>query len=421
MNPSSGLRQKTGKVQARARAAQQAIKIGVLNDQSGPYRDLGGMNSVNCVRQAVQEFGSHGFDVEVVFADHQNKPDVGAGIARQWLDRDGVDMITDVPSSAVALAVNEVCREKNKTYVNIGAGTTDLTGRQCAPTTVHWTYDTYMLAKSTGGAIARLGGDSWYFITADYVFGKQLQRDTSRFVEQAGAKVLGASAYPFPSTTDFSSFLASARASGAKVLGLANAGIDLANAVKQASEFGLPQSMRLAALLMYLPDVHGLGLDIAQGLVLTESFYWDLNERTRAFTARVKGKLTYYPHMGSAGSYAANLHYLKAVADLGAVAAKRDGGAVVARMKAMPTDDDCFGRQRIREDGLFLCPTYLFQVKAPAESAYPWDYYKLLATTPADEAWEPLAESQCALLKTGRVGGQLEVGPPQPSASGETR
>ena len=393
---------------SKARAAQQTVKIGVLNDMSGPYRDLGGMTNVNCVRQAVQEFGSRGFEVEVVYADHQNKPDVGVGIARQWLDRDGVDMITDVPSSAVALAVNEVCREKNKAYVNIGAGTTDLTGRMCAPTTIHWTYDTFMLAKSNGEAMVKLGGDTWYFITPDYVFGKQLQRDTSRFITQAGARVLGASVYPFPGTTDFASFLTSARASGAKVLGFANAGHDLANCVKQAREFGLTQEMRLAALIMYLTDVHGIGLDIAQGMTLTETFYWDLNERTRAFTNRVKNKLANYPHMGSAGIYAANLHYLKAVADLGVAAAKQDGRAVVARMKAMPTDDDCFGQQRIREDGLFVCPAFLFQVKSPAESAYPWDCYKLIATTPADEAWEPLAESQCVLLKPGHAEGRAE-------------
>ena len=388
---------------SKARAAPPTIRIGVLSDISGPYRDLGGMTNVNCVRQAVQEFGSRGFDVEVVFADHQNKPDVGVGIARQWLDRDGVDMITDVPSSAVGLAVNEVCREKNKAYVNTGSGTTDLTGRMCAPTTIHWTYDTFMLAKSNGEAMVKLGGDTWYFITADYVFGKQLQRDTSQFIAQAGAKVLGASVYPFPGTTDFAAFLASARASGAKVLGFANGGHDLANCVKQAREFGLTQKMRLAALIMYLTDVHGIGLDTAQGMTLTETFYWDLNERTRAFTNRVKGKLANYPHMGNAGVYAANLHYLKAVADLGVLTAKRDGAAVVARMKTMPTDDDCFGQQRIREDGLFLCPSYLFQVKAPEDSTHPWDCYKLLATTPADEAWEPLDENLCTLLKGGNM------------------
>ena len=378
-------------------AAQPTIKIGVLNDQSGPYNYLYGMNQVNCVRQAVKDFGSPDFGIEVVFADHQNRPDIGATIARGWLDRDGVDMITSVPNSSVALAVNQVCREKNKVYINTDAATTDLTGRFCAPTTVHWGFDTYMLAKSTGEAMVKLGGDSWYFITADYVFGEQLQRDTSRFVTQAGAKVLGASAYPFPETTDFFSYLASARASGAKVLGLANGGKDLINAIKQAREFNL--KMRLAALLMLLPDVQELGLAWSQGLVLTESFYWDLNDRTRAFTDRVKGTLTIYPHMGNASVYAGTLHYLKAVADIGVASAKRDGAGVVTRMKAMPTDDDCFGQQRIREDGLFLCPAFLFQVKSPADSEYPWDFYKPLATTTADETWEPLSESQCSLLE----------------------
>ena len=393
---------------SKARAAQRTIKIGVLNDMSGPYSDLGEMNNANCVRQAVQDLGSRDFDVQVVFADHQNKPDVGAGIARQWLDHEGVDVIAGVPSSAMALAVNEVCRERNKAYVNTNAATADLTGRHCAPTTVHWGFDTYMLAKSNAEAVVKRGGDTWYFITADYVFGKQMQRDTSRFIERAGAKVLGASAYPFPGTTDFSAFLASARASGAKVLGFANAGMDLVNGVKQARESGLTQKMRLAALLMFVDDAHDLGLDVAQGLTMTETFYWDLNDRTRAFTGRVNGKLTIYPTTAKAALYAACLHCLKAVADLGAEAAKRDGGAaVVARMKAMSTDDDCFGRQRIREDGLFVCPSYLFQVKSPTESTHPWDCYKLLATTPADEAWEPLNESQCAMLKAGHASAQI--------------
>ena len=300
----------------RARAAQPAIKIGVLNDMSGPYAEIGGMNNVACVRQAVQDFGSHSFDIQVVFADHQNKPDVGAGIARQWLDREGVDLIIDVPSSAVALAVNEVCREKNKAYVNTNAATVDLTGRQCAPTTVHWGYDTYMLAKSNADAVVKQGGDTWYFITADYVFGKQLQRDTSRFVEQAGAKVLGASAYPFPGTTDFSAFLTSARASGAKVLAFANAGNDLSNCVKQAHEFGLPRTMRLAGLLMFVSNAHGLGMDVAQGMTLTETFYWDMNDHTRAFTNRVKGKMTNYPDMGGASLYSSCTHYLQGCSTL---------------------------------------------------------------------------------------------------------
>jgi branched-chain amino acid transport system substrate-binding protein len=247
-------------VRARAQA-QPTIRIGVLNDMSGPYRDTGGKTSVICTQQAVQDFGDHGFKVEVVSADHQNKPDLAASIARQWFDRDGVDIIVDVPTSSVALAVNSVVREKNKAYVNSGAGTTDLTGTQCSPNTVHWTYDTYCLAKSTGGAMVKTGGDSWYFVTADYVFGQQLQRDTSRFVTEAGGKVLGAAPYPFPGTTDFSSFLVSAQASRAKVLGLANAGADTVNCIKQAVEFGLTKNMKVAALLMFLADVHGLGLE----------------------------------------------------------------------------------------------------------------------------------------------------------------
>jgi len=372
----------------RARAQQTTIKIGVLNDMSGPYRDLGGQNDVACVKQAVQEFGSKNFGVDVIFADHQNKPDIGAGIARQWFDRDGVDMIIDVPTSSVGLAVNQVCAEKNRAYLNVGAATTDLTGKQCTPVTVHWSYDNYMLAKSTGGAMVKAGGDSWYFITADYVFGKQLEANTTGFVKEAGGKVLGSSLYPFPGTTDFSSFLLSAQASGAKVLGLANAGADTVNSIKQAVEFGVSKSMKIAALLMFITDVHGLGLATAHGLVLTESFYWDLNDLTRAFARRMKGKMALYPNMVNAGSYAATLHYLKAIADLGPAWA-RDGKAVIARMKAMPTEDDCFGKGRIREDGLLMIPSYLFEVKAPAESKGPWDYYKLLATTPADQAFEP--------------------------------
>ncbi len=385
----------------RARAQTPTIKIGVLNDMSGPYRDTGGRTSVVCTQQAVQDFGSHGFNIDVVSADHQNKPDLASGIVRQWFDRDGVDLVIDVPTSSVALAVNSVVKEKNKAYINSGAGTTDLTGAQCTPNTVQWTYDTYALAKSTGGAMVKTGGDSWYFITADYVFGQQLQRDATSFVTAAGGKVLGASPYPFPGTTDFSSFLVAAQASRAKVLGLANAGADTVNSIKQAVEFGLTRNMKIAALLMFLSDVHGLGLATAKGLVLTETFYWDMNDRTRAFTNRVKAKTpNNYPNMDHAGCYAGTLHYLKAVAALGAAQAKQDGAAVVARMKATPTDDDAFGHGSIRQDGRGLFPTYLFQVKTPEESKYPWDYYKLLVTTPADEAFKPLAQGGCPLVKS---------------------
>ena len=384
----------------RARAQDKGtIRIGVLNDQSGPYRDTGGLTSVVCAKQAVDEFAAQGFKVEVIAADHQNKPDIGAGIARQWYDREGVDVILDVPTSSVALAVGGVAKEKDKAYINTGAATADLTGKSCAPCFVHWSYDTYMLGKSTGGATVRSGGDSWYFLTADYVFGHQLQEQTTRFVTAAGGKVLGSIAYPFPGTTDFSSFLLQAQASGAKVLGLCNAGADTVNSIKQAHEFGV--TMRLAAMLMFITDVHALGLATAQGLTLTESFYWDLNDRTRAFTNRVKPRTpNNWPNMIHAGCYASTLHYLKAVQQIGVAAAKQSGAAAVAAMKAIPTDDDAFGKGRIREDGLALFPSFLFQVKTPAESKGPWDFYKQISSSPPEEAWRPLAEGNCPFIKS---------------------
>ncbi len=382
------------------RAQGQPLRIGVLNDQSGPYRDDGGPTSAICVRQAVAEFGDKGFAVEVLVADHQNKPDIGAGIARRWFDQEGVDAIVDVPTSSVALAVANVCREKNKVLLNNGAATTDLTGAQCSPNTVHWTYDTYMLARSTGGAMVRAGGDTWFFITADYVFGQQLQRDTSHFVEAAGGKLLGSAKYPFPDTSDFSALMVQAQASGAKVLGLANSGNDTINCIKQAREFGLMATMKVAAMLMYNSNVHALGLEAAQGLLLTESYYWDLNDRTRAFNERVRPKTpNQWPNMVQAGCYASTLHYLKAVADIGIGPAKASGRDAVARMKAMPTDDDCFGQGVIRADGRKIHPSYLFQAKTPAESKGPWDGLKLVATTPADEAFRPISEGGCALVK----------------------
>ncbi len=386
---------------ARARAqAKPVIKIGVLNDASGPYRDTGGKTSFICCQQAVDEFASHmnGYTVEVIYGDHQNKPDVGAGLARQWYDRDGVDMILDVPTSSVALAVAAVAKEKNKTHINIGAATADLTGKACAPSIVHWSYDTYMLAKSTGGATVAAGGKTWYFITADYAFGQQLQRDTTTFVNAAGGKVLGSSPYPFPGTTDFSSFLLQAQSSGAKVLGLANAGGDTVNSIKQAKEFGL--TMDIAAMLMFITDVNALGLDVAQGLHLTESFYWDLNEGTRAFTNRVKPKTPdNWPNMIHAGCYASTLHFMKAINKIGAASAKAGGNNIVDAMKSLPTEDDCFGKGTIREDGMAMFPSYLFEVKKPSESKGKWDYYKTMKTTPAAEAWRPLAEGGCFFVK----------------------
>jgi branched-chain amino acid transport system substrate-binding protein len=386
----------------RARAQTPTIRLGVLNDQSGTYRDDTGPLSAICVRQAVEEFAKlhPEIKVEVLSADHQNKPDIGAGIARRWFDEGGVDVILDVPTSSVALAVNTVCREKNKVYLNSGAATTDLTGAQCSPNTVQWTYDTYMLAKSTGNAMVKAGGDSWFFITADYVFGQQLQRDTARFVQEAGGKVLGNRSYPFPDTTDFSSLLVQAQSSGAKVLGLANSGTDTVNCIKQAHEFGLTKTMKIAAMLMYDGNVRAVGLQDAQGLTMTESFYWDLNDRTRAFWERVRPKSPNQPpNMIQAGCYAAALHYLKTVAALGPAAAKADGRAAIAHMKSMPTEDDCFGAGRIREDGRKIHPSYLMEAKTPAESKGPLDVLKLVATTPADQAFRPMSEGGCSLVK----------------------
>jgi branched-chain amino acid transport system substrate-binding protein len=386
-----------------ARAQTPTLRIGVLNDQSGTYRDDGGPTGVACARQAIEDFGvaGKGWNVDLIFADHQNKPDVGASIARQWFDQGGVDAIVDVPTSSVGLAVNTVCREKNKVMLNSGTGTSDLTGKFCSPNTIHWTYDTYMLGKSTGGAIAKQGGESWFFITADYVFGHVLEEDTTRIVTAAGAKVLGSVRYPFPETSDFSALLIRAQASGAKVLGLANAGGDTVNCIKQAQEFGIMDKMTVAAMLMQSTGVHALGLQTAQGLRYSESYYWDLNDRTRAFNSRIKGKTPngIWPNMTQAGDYGVTLHYLKAVNDMGVAAAKADGRAAVARMKAMPTDDDCFGPGKIREDGRALHPCYLFEVKKPSESKQQWDVAKVIATTPMDEAFRPLNEGGCPLVK----------------------
>ncbi len=388
---------------ARAQGAAPTIRIGVLTDLSGSYRDVVGPTGVACARQAVQEFTA-GKDVrvEVLEADFQNKPDIGVAIARQWFDQDGVDMIVELVNSAVALAVSGVGREKNKVILVSGAASAELTGRQCSPNTVHWTYDTWMLANSTATNTLKAGGDTWFLVAPDYAFGHQLATDTSRFVHAAGGKVLGSEYYPFPDTTDFSAYLEQARASGAKVLGICTgAGTDAVNMIKQAHEFGLPSQMQLASMLVALTTVHALGLKTAQGLHLTETFYWDLNSRTRAFMDRIQPKMPRIrANMFQAGNYSATLHYLKAVADMGVAAAKADGRAVVDRMKAMPTDDDCFGIGSIREDGRKIHPSYLFEVKSPAESQHEWDIYKLLATTPAEQAFRPLNEGGCPLVHT---------------------
>ena len=387
---------------ARAQAAN-TIRIGAIVDLSGMYRDVTGQTSVAAVRQAVADFGNRGFNVEVLGADQQNKPDVGVNVARQWFDREGVDCLVDVSTSSVALAVNDLVREKNKVHMNASAATSDLTGKNCTPNTVHWTYDTYMLANSVGGATVRAGGDAWFFITADYAFGHALERDTAQFVRNAGGRVLGSVRTPFPGTSDFSSFLVQAQASGAKVVGLANAGTDTTNCVKQAAEFGLNRrGIRLASLLLFITEVHSLGLRTANGLIVTESFYWDLNDRTRAFTERFRRMIGPNPGIASthAGAYASALHYLKAVADMGVAAAKASGAEAVARMKAMPCDDDAFGPGSIRADGRKLHPAYLFEVKRPEESRGTWDYYKLLQTTAGDQAFRPLADGGCAFVRS---------------------
>jgi branched-chain amino acid transport system substrate-binding protein len=381
-----------------AQAEDLTVKIGVMSDMSGLYADLGGPGSVVAAKMAVADFNpaAHGLKVELVNADMQNKADVGASIARQWFDVDHVDMIVDVPNSAVALAVNEVAREKNKVFLVSGAASSDLTGPKCSPDTVHWTYDTWMLANGTGKALVKSGGDTWFFLTSDYAFGHALERDTKAVVLANGGQVLGGVLHPL-NTQDFSSFLLQAQASKAKIIGLANAGGDTINAIKQGAEFGITAGgQQFAGLLVFISDVQSLGLKVAQGLVMTETFYWDMNDGTRAWTKRWQadrpGK---FPTMVQAGVYSAVTHYLKAVAALKSAA---DGKAVVAQMKAMPTDDPLFGKGYIRADGRNIHPAYLFEVKKPEESKYPGDVYKLRATIPADEAFRPMKDDNCPMV-----------------------
>ena len=383
---------------AQAQISGNVVKIGVMNDMSGLYADIGGPGSVVAAKMAVEDYlkaTKSALKVEVVSADHQNKPDVGSSIARKWYDSDGVDVIVDVPTSSVGLAINQVTKEKGKAYVNTGAGTSDLTGKACSPNTVHWLYDTWMLAHGTGSAVVKNGGDSWFFLTADYAFGHALERDTSEVVKASGGKVLGSVKVPL-NTQDFSSFLLQAQSSKAKIIGLANAGGDTINSIKQAAEFGITKGgQKLAGLLVFLPDIHGLGLDKAQGLNLTETFYWDLNDQTRAWSKRFAaangGK---YPSADHAGVYSGVLHYLKAVE-----AGKTDDGTkTIAKMKEMPTDDILFGKGTIRADGRKLHPAYLFEVKKPSESKGPYDYYKLISTIPADKAFRPIDQGNCPLV-----------------------
>ena len=384
-----------------ALAQDKTAKIGVLNDMSSLYADIGGPNSVAAVKMAVEDSGllAKGWKIDVLSADHQNKPDVGVNIVRQWIDVDKLDAVVDTPTSSVALAVSNLVKERNSILINSGGASADITGKACTPNTLSVTYDTYMLANGTGKALTKAGGDTWFFLTSDYAFGHALERDTAAVVVANGGKVLGGVKHPL-NTPDFSSFLLQAQSSKAKVVGLANAGGDTTNAIKQASEFGIVAGgQKLAALLLFINDVHSLGLKTAQGLTFTESFYWDMNDKTREWSKRFqklspKGTM---PSMTVAGLYSGVLHYLKTLEAMGGN--PHDGAKVVAKMKELPSDDVLFGKGTIRVDGRKLIPAYLFEVKKPGESKYPWDYYKLIATIPAEEAARPLSESECPLVK----------------------
>jgi len=381
-----------------AQAQTVNVKIGVLTDMSSLYASATGPGSLAAAKLAVEDFNpaAHGMKVDIVSADHQNKPDIGSNIARQWFDVDGVDVIVDVPNSGVALAVSDVTREKNKVFLVSGAAISDLTGTKCSPNTIHWTYDTWMLANSTGKSVVKTGGDTWFFLTSDYAFGHALERDTTAVVLANGGKVLGSVSHPL-NTQDFSSYLLQAQASKAKIIGLANAGGDTVNAIKQGAEFGITAGgQHFAGMLVFISDIEALGLKTAQGLVLSETFYWDSNDSTRAWTKRWQVERPgQFPTMNQAGVYSAVLHYLKTVA---ARKSAEDGKAVVAEMKALPTDDPLFGKGTIRPDGRKIHPAYLFEVKSPAESKYPGDDYKLRATIPADEAFRPMKDDNCPML-----------------------
>ena len=383
---------------AQAQVSDGVVKIGVLTDMSSLYTDLSGKGSELAARMAVEDFGAarKGIKVEIVSADHQNKPDVGSSIVRQWYDVDKVDVIVDVPNSGVALAVNQITRDKGKAFLVSGAASADLTGKACSPNTIHWAYDTWMLANGTGNAIVKTGGDTWFFLTADYAFGHALERDTEAVVLKNGGKVLGKVRHPL-NNQDFSSFLLQAQASKAKIIGMANAGGDTTNTIKQAAEFGIVKAgQSLAGLLVFITDVHSLGLPTAQGLIFTETFYWDANDATRAFAKRFsEANRGIHPTMIHAGVYSSVIHMLKAVE-----AGKTDDGTkLIAKMKEMPTDDPLFGKGSIRQDGRKLHPAYLVEVKKPSESKAPWDYHKVRATIPADQAFRPLADGGCPLVK----------------------
>jgi branched-chain amino acid transport system substrate-binding protein len=379
--------------------AEQPLRIGVLNDMSGPYSDYQGRGSVVAAQMAVDDFGGKVKDrpIEVISGDHQNKPDVGSALARRWFDLDGVDAIFDVPNSAVALAVAQITREKNKAFIASGAGTAELTGARCSPNTVQWTYDTWEVGHALGQAVVARGGKKWYFLTADYAFGIDLEDSTGAAVREAGGTVLGSARAPL-GTSDYSSFLVQAQSSGADVLGLANAGGDLTTSIKQAAEFGLTPAMKLAGPVVNINVVQGVGLADSKGLLSVTPFYWDMNDGTRAFSQRYQ-KLDpkhLMPNDMQAGVYAAVLDYLKAVAALGSAS---DGGAVIEEMKKRPTDDPLFGKGSIRPDGRALHPIYLMETKTPAESHGPWDFFKLVDTIPAEQAFRPLSQGGCPLVK----------------------
>ena len=376
---------------AQAEISDNVVRIGVLNDQSGIYADVTGQASVIAARMAVEDYGGKvkGVPVEVIFADHQNKPDIGSNIANQWYDRDGVDVIVDVPTSSVGLAVQNIAKEKGKLHLNAGAGTSDRT------TGIHYVYDTYALATGTGSALVGQGAKKWYFITADYAFGHALERDTTNAVNAAGGEVVGGVRAPFP-TTDFSSFLLQAQGSGADVIGLANAGGDTVNSIKQASEFGITQGgQKLAGLLVFINDIHALGLQVAQGLVVTTGYYWDMNDETRAFAKRFQEKAGKMPNMLQAGIYSGVTQYLKAIEATGS----DDGKTVADQMKATPINDFFAKNGHIRPDGRMVHDMYLVEVKKPEESKGPWDYYKVLATIPGDQAFRPMDKGECPLVK----------------------
>ena len=387
----------------RARAAaRQTIRVGVLTDLNGPNSNGTGMGSVTASKMAAEDFmkAHPDIEVEVLYADYQSKPDIAQGIARDWFDRQGVDFIANVNNSAAALAVASLVRDKDKAAVFTTPASSDLTGKFCSANHVHWTYDTYALGSCTGKALVAEGGSSWFFIAADYTFGKLLAGDTARAVKSVGGTVLGQATHPFPETTDFSTFLLQAQASGAKVIGLANSGENTVNCVKQAAEFGVTKNgTKLAALLLTLPDVHGIGLATAQGLLLTEAWYWDTNDQTRAFgrrfAPRMNGRM---PNMLHAGDYSAVNHTLKAIAAMGIDQAKASGKALIAQMKSMPVEDEIWGRIKVREDGRLMNPMNLYQVKSPEESRYPWDYYKLVRTLSPEDAFRPVADGNCPLV-----------------------